>query len=139
MSPSSLKSTLYTFALGSLILYTTTTAISGFEMPILWSHWLMAYGVFFIGQFLVPRLLKFFTIPKNLLTFWVLSAITSFASIYAMSLFLPGIMVGETVLDAASIGFVSINPYTLSADFTMIIAGVFAGLLSALFYWLRTE
>ena len=139
MNSSSLKAALYTFVLGSMILYTTMNVISGIETSGELSHWAMAFGVFFVGQFLVPRLLKFFTIPKNVITYWIIAAITSFASLYAMSLFLPGITIGETVLDSASIGFVSIEPYTLSPDVTMIIAGLYAGLLSAIFYWLKSE
>lgn len=139
MNSLSIKTVLYTFALGSLIFYAATKVISGIETSGEWSHWTMIFAVFFVGQFLVPKLLKFFTIPKNILTYWLLSAITAFASLYAMALFLPGITIGETVLDSASIGFVSITKYTLSPDFTMIMASIYTGLLSALFYWLNVE
>ncbi len=137
MNPSTLKSALYTFALGSLIFYTTAHAVNGIEMSGEVSHWAMAFGVFFVAQFLVPKLLKFFTIPRNILTYWAFSALTTFASLYAMSLFLPGVTFTETVINSASFGFVSINEYTLSPDITMILASLYAGLLSALFYWLK--
>lgn len=139
MDSSAIKSMLYTFALGSLIFYTTTCIVSGIEMSGEISHWIMAFGVFFVAQFLVPKLLKFFTLPKNVFMYWFLSAVVNFAAFYAMSLFLPGIIIRETPLSETSFGFISISESILSPDFTMVFASIYAGLLSAVFYWLKAD
>jgi hypothetical protein len=62
-----------------------------------------------------------------------------FGAFYLMSLFLPGITISETILDPMTLGFVSVNPYTLSPVMTMVLAALVAGLLSAVLYWLDSE
>ncbi len=139
MNAASIKNFLYSFLLGSIIFYITTRIIPGIKVTGTILYWLMAYGVFFLANILVKQVLKFFTLPKNFFTFWLVSAILSFAAIYIMSAFLPGITVGATLLDPVGLGIISINPYTLTPILTMIAGGIVAGFLSAAFYWLASD
>lgn len=136
---SSIKSFLYDFVIGSMIFFITTQIMSGIQLSGILTHWLMMFAVFVVANMIVPHTLKFFTLPKNFLTYWLGSAVVSFAAIYAMSLFLPGIIIGETLIDPVSLGIISVNTYTLSADITMVIAGIIAGLFTAILFELNRE
>ena len=138
MNMYTIKTILYNFLLGTLIFY-ITSQIVGIETSGIVSHWLMAAGAFVAANLLVPYLLKFFTLPKNFLTYWLAGTIMSIAAFYIISLFLPGITFEETVLEPSSLGIISINSYTLTPFMTMTFAGIIAGLMSAAFYWLQSE
>ena len=122
-----------------MVFYIIASMIPGIEAPTQLIHWLMAFGVFAGANLLVIQFIKFFTIPKNILTYWLAGTMLDFGAFYLMSLFLPGITISETILDPMTLGFVSVNPYTLSPVMTMVLAALVAGLLSAVLYWLDSE
>ena len=122
-----------------MIFYIVTKVMTGIQTSGYALYWLMTYGVFFLANQLVPHTLKFFTLSRNILTYWIMTTIVSFAAIYAMSIFIPGIEIGETVLDPVSFGAISVNPYSLSPDMTMVIAAVAAGLFRAVLYSLKSD
>lgn len=138
MNIRTIKAFLYSYLLGLIIFYITTQLVET-EMSGMLTHWLMASSLFAVATMATPHLLKFLTLPKNFFTYWLAGTIVSIAALYAISLFLPGISFQETVLEASSLGIVSINPYTLTPFMTMTFAGIIAGLLSAVFYWLQPE
>ncbi|MBN2100633.1 phage holin family protein [Candidatus Dojkabacteria bacterium] len=137
MNSSSIKSLLYQILLSSLILYVTFNVFSGIQTSGEIIHWLLAFALFGVAGFLVKQTLKFFTLPSNFFTYFLASALIGFGAIFAMSMFLPGIQIGETLIKQKSLEFISINSYTLSPVFTMIAASAFSALLSASFYELK--
>ena len=139
MNTSVIKSLLYNLILGSMILFVVFQLMSGIETSGQIIYWAMMFAVFFVAIVVVPQMLKFFTIPKNFFTYWLTSSIVSFIAIYAMSLFLPGISIGETVIDPVSAGIISIDPFTLSPILTTVLASLLAGLLAATLFGLQKE
>ena len=138
MTLGSIKKMLYQFVLSSMVFFILTQLLSGFEISGQPLHWLMMFVVFGASNLLVIQLIKFFTIPKNILTYWLASMILSFAAFYVMDMFLPGITIGETIIDPVSAGIISVEPYIFSPILTMVLAGVVSGLFNAVLYWLDT-
>jgi uncharacterized membrane protein YvlD (DUF360 family) len=120
-----------------MIFYITTKVMNGIQTSGVVTHWLIAYAVFSAANLLVPQFIRFFTIPSNLLTFWLMSALMSFIAIYLMSALLSGIEVGETNLNQIGLGIISINLQNLTPLLTMVVAGIFAGTFSTLLHWLN--
>ena len=139
MTLGTIKKYLYHILISSLIFYLVVALIPGIVAPTQPMHWLMSLGVFAVANLLVIQIIKFFTIPKNILTYWLASAVLSFAAFYIMSLFLPGITIEETPLKDASFGIISVETYTLTPILTMILSGLVSGLLNAVLYWLEKE
>lgn len=139
MNSYAVKKILNTFFLGSMIFFVTVTVLSGIQTTGQLSYWIIAFGFIFAANLLVPQVLKFLTLPRNFLTYWLMSATANFAAIYAISMLVPGFVMGETIVNPMSTGIVSVNPYTLSADVTMIFAGLISGLLNTIFYLLERE
>ena len=139
MTLGTIKKYLYQIIISSMIFYIVVDMIPGIVAPQEPLHWLMALGVFAAANLLVLQIVKFFTIPKNILTYWVASGVLSFAAFYIMSMFLPGITIEETPLTDASWGIISVDTYTLSPILTMVVAGLVSGLLNAVLYWLEKE
>lgn len=139
MTLGTLKKYFYQIIISSMILYIVVDMIPGIIAPTQPLHWIMALGVFAASNLLVVQIIKFFTIPKNILTYWIASAVLGFGAFYIMSLFLPGITIEETPLEDASFGIISVETYTLSPILTMAVAGLVSGLLNAVLYWLEKE
>ncbi|MDD3661464.1 MAG: hypothetical protein PHG63_00165 [Candidatus Dojkabacteria bacterium] len=138
MTMGSLKKLLYNFVIGSMIFFIVVVLLPGIRTSGMLLHWLMAFAVYNVGLLIVPQTLRFLTLPRNFLTYWVFSAVTSFASIYAISMFVPGLTIHETLIDPVKLGIVTVDPYTLSKDLTMIAAAVLSGFMNSALIWLKT-
>lgn len=137
MNWAAIKRILYDFFINSLIFYAVVKAISGITTSGRVLHWLMAFAVFALANLLVKQTIKFLTLPSNFFTIFIVSSILNFAAIYGMSLIIPGIQIGETLIDPVSIGIISVNPYRLTSFLTMVLASLYAALLSSVLNWLR--
>lgn len=138
MTMGSLKKFLYNFVIGSMIFFIVVVLLPGIQTSGMLVHWLMAFAVFNVGLLVVPQTLRFLTLPRNILTYWAFSSLTSFAAIYAISMFVPGLTIHETVIDPVKLGIVTVDPYTLSKDLTMITAAILSGFMNAVLIWLKT-
>lgn len=139
MNVSKLKYWLYNFVLGSMIFYIVTSTMSGIITSGEVLHWLGAYAVFTLLNLLAEHTLKFLTLPTNFFTYILASTLLTLVSFYIISIFLPGIRFGPSVLDPVSIGIISINPVTLSSTMTMVVGALFSGFFWGLFYWLSSD
>lgn len=139
MNMSSIKKFLYTFMISSMIFYITVKMLSGIETSGQLIHLLLAFLLFVIPSILVKHTLRFFTLPSNFLTYLLILSILNFAAFYGISLLLPGIRIGETLIDPVSMGIVSINPYTLTSFLTMVFASLVSALMTSTLYWLKKE
>lgn len=139
MNSIKIKSILYNFIVFSMIFYVTTRIINGIHTSGQIHHLLLAFALFTLANLLIPHMLRFFTFPTTFFTYFLMSLILSFAAIYLMSLFFPGIDVGTTSIDPVGVGIVSVNPVTLTPIMTMVAGGAVAGFLSALLYWLNRD
>lgn len=137
MNSSGIRKFLYSFILSSMTFYITATLISGIETSGEIIHWLMAFCLFAAANSLIKQTMKFFTLPQNFITHWVVGSILNFGAIYGMSLILPGIRVGETLIDPVSIGIISVNPYTLTPFLTIVLTAIVSSLFGAALYWLK--
>jgi uncharacterized membrane protein YvlD (DUF360 family) len=139
MTLGSIKKMLYQAILAGMVFFITMQIVTGITTSGLAVHLLMALAVYAAANMLVIQIIKFFTIPKNLFTYWLASAVLSFGAIYIMSVFLPGITIEETILDPVSLGIISVNPYVLTPMLTMVLAALVSGLFNAVLYWLDSE
>ena len=139
MTLSSIKKFLYQAVLSGMVFFITMQIITGITTSGLAVHLFMVLAVYAVANMSVIQLIKFFTIPKNISHLLLTSAVLSFGAIYVMSIFLPGITIGETILDPVSLGIISVNPYVLTPTLTMILAALVSGLLNAVLYWLDSE
>lgn len=137
MNSSGIKKFLYSFILSSMTFYITATLISGIETSDQFMHWFMAFCLFAAANSLIRQTMKFFTLPQNFVTYWIVGSILNFGAIYGMSLILPGIRVGETLIDPVSVGIISVNPYTLTPFLTIVLTAMVSSLFSASLYWLK--
>jgi len=134
-----IKKFIYDLILSSMIFYITAAAISGIETSGQIVHWLMAFGLFGIANSLIRQTIRFFTLPRNFITYWIVGTVLNFGAIFGMSLALPGIRIGETLIDPVSLGIISINPYTLAPTLTIVFAAIVSSLFSAFLYWLKRD
>lgn len=139
MTLGSIKRVLYQAVLSAMVFLITIQVVTGITISGLAVHLLMVLAVYAVANMMVIQLIQFFTMPKNILTYWLTSAVLSLGAIYIMSVFLPGITIGETILDPVSLGIISVNPYVLTPMLTMILAALVSGLLNAVLYWLDSE
>lgn len=137
MDLSGIKKIIYNFILSSMIFYITVTLIQGIQTSGQIIHWILIFGLFGIANALIRQTINFFTLPQNFTTYWLIGTILNFGAIYGMSLILPGIRVGETLIDPISVGIFSINPYTLTPVLTILFAATVSSFFSASLYWLK--
>ncbi|MBN1618250.1 phage holin family protein [Candidatus Dojkabacteria bacterium] len=139
MNMSTIKSFLYNFILGAMIVFITFNILDGVQTSNNIVHWLLIYLVFCLANLLVKHTIKFLTLPTNFLSYFLIGSLLSFGAFYLMDIFLPGIKFGSTLVNPFSTGIFSINPFTLSPILTMLVAGIISGLFSSLFFWLGKE
>lgn len=137
MNSTGIKKFLYSFILSSMIFYITATLIQGIHTSGQIIHWIMMFGVFGIANSLIRQTIKFFTFPQNFTTYWLVGSILNFGAIYGMSLILPGIQIGETLVNPISAGIFSINPYTLTPFLTIVLTSIVTSFFSTSLYWLK--